>query len=179
MIDPTPSQDPAVLLSAGEIAARVARLAEAIAPRTDDGTVAVALLTGGLWFAADLTRALAERGRHLAFDALWLASYHDERASSGACEVRAGLQRSVAGRRVLLIDDVFDSGLSLTQAGRLMRAAGAREALSAVFARKPWPEPRGAQPDFVGWEAPARFLVGYGMDVAGAWRGLPYIGAMD
>ncbi len=183
MIDPTPTpdptQNPAILLSAAGIAACVASMAEAIAPRTDDDTVAVALLTGGLWFAADLTRALAGRDRHLAFDALWLASYHDERASSGRCEVRAGLQRSVEGRRVLLIDDVFDSGLSLTEAARNMREAGAREVLSAVFARKPWPEPRGAQPDFVGWEAPARFLVGYGMDVAGAWRGLPYIGAMD
>jgi hypoxanthine phosphoribosyltransferase len=51
--------------------------------------------------------------------------------------------------------------------------------LTAVFARKPWPEPRAIEPDFVGWEAPTRFLVGYGMDEGGRWRGLPYIGALD
>jgi hypoxanthine phosphoribosyltransferase len=170
---------PPVLLTADEVAARVERLAAEIAPRTTDDTVAVVLLTGGLWFAADLTRALAMRDRHLKFDALWLASYGDARSSSGRCEIRAGLQRPVAGRQVLLIDDVFDSGLSLREAGRFAREAGSGEVLATVFARKPWPEPRVGEPDFVGWEAPGRYLVGYGLDSAGAWRGLPYIGVMD
>jgi hypoxanthine phosphoribosyltransferase len=170
---------PPVLLDAAAVTQCVERLADEIAPRTTDDTVGICLLTGGLWFAADLTRALAARGRHLKFDALWLASYGDERATSGRCEIRAGLQRPVAGRQVLLIDDVFDSGLSLKEAGRFAREAGAAEVLAAVFARKPWPEPRIAEPEFVGWEAPARYLVGYGMDSAGAWRGLPYIGVMD
>jgi hypoxanthine phosphoribosyltransferase len=170
---------PPVLLSAAAVSEQVARLAAEIAPRTTDDTVAVALLTGGLWFAADLTRALAAQGRHVKFDALWMTSYGDARTSSGRCEVRAGPQRPVEGRQVLLIDDVFDSGLSLREAIRVMREAGAAEVLSAVLARKPWPEPRGAEPDFVGWEAPPRYLVGYGMDDAGAWRGLPYVGAVD
>jgi hypoxanthine phosphoribosyltransferase len=173
------STGPQVLLTADAIAEVVDRLASQIAPRTTDQTVAVCLLTGGLWFAADLTRALATRGRHVAFDALWLASYHDDRASSGRCEIRAGLQRPIAGRQVLLMDDVFDSGLSLSEAGRIAREAGASQVLTAVFARKPWPTARDAEPDFVGWEAPARYLVGYGMDSASAWRGLPFIGAMD
>jgi hypoxanthine phosphoribosyltransferase len=171
--------DPPVLLDAEAVARCVEALAARIAPAVDDDTIAVALLTGGLWFAADLTRALARQGRHLRFDALWLASYGDAHASSGRCEVRAGLQRPVAGARVLLIDDVFDSGLSLREAKAHILSAGAAQARSAVFARKPWPTPRDAEPDFVAWEAPARYLVGYGMDSAGAWRGLPYIGAMD
>jgi hypoxanthine phosphoribosyltransferase len=170
---------PPVLLDAQAVSGCIGRLADEIAPVVDDGVIAIALLTGGLWFAADLTRALAERGRHLLFDALWLASYGDDHASSGRVQVRAGLQRSVAGRKVLLLDDVFDSGLSLSEAVRHLQEAGAAQVLSAVFARKPWPQPRTVQPDFVGWEAPARYLVGYGMDSAGAWRGLPYIGVMD
>jgi hypoxanthine phosphoribosyltransferase len=170
---------PQILLPAEDIAARIEQLAAQIAPRIDERTVAVALLTGGLWFAADLTRALARLGLHLPFDALWLSSYGEGRTSAGRCEVRAGLQRPVAGRRVLLIDDVFDSGLSLSEAGRILAEAGASEVLLAVFASKPWPEPRPVRPDFVGWEAPGRFLVGYGMDAAGDWRGLPYIGALD
>lgn len=171
--------EPKVLLSEAEVAARVAALAEAIAPRTDDETVAVCLLTGGLWFCADLMRALARLGRHVRFDALWLASYGDERASLGRCEVRADLQRPLAGRTALIVDDVFDTGLSLSEAARLVRDSGARDVLTAVFARKPWPTPRAIEPDFVGWEAPQRFLVGYGMDAAGAFRGLPFIGALD
>jgi hypoxanthine phosphoribosyltransferase len=170
---------PPALLSVEAIAGRVEDLAGRIAPAVTDDTVAVVLLTGGLWFAADLTRALSRRGRNLRFDALWLASYGDSHASSGRCEVRADLQRSVIGHPVLIVDDVFDSGLSLREARRHLKAGGATKVLSAVFARKPWPEDRLFEPDFVAWEAPARFLVGYGMDSAGAWRGLPYIGAMD
>jgi hypoxanthine phosphoribosyltransferase len=170
---------PTELLSEAEVIAAVEGLAGLIAPRIDDETVVVCLLTGGLWFAADLTRALARQGRNVMFDALWLASYHDARASSGRCEVRADLQRPLVGLRALIVDDVFDTGLSLSEAFRLVRDAGASEVLTAVFARKPWPEKRALEPDFVAWEAPARYLVGYGMDSAGAWRGLPYVGAMD
>jgi hypoxanthine phosphoribosyltransferase len=171
--------DPAVLIPEAEVAARVEALAAEIAPRIDDETVVVCLLTGGLWFASDLTRALARQGRMVGFDALWLASYKDERVSSGRCEVRADLQRPIAGRKALVVDDVFDTGLSLSEAARLVRDSGASEVLTAVFARKPWPTKRAIEPDYVAWEAPGRFLDGYGMDVAGRMRGLPYVGAMD
>ncbi|MBI1407354.1 MAG: phosphoribosyltransferase [Caulobacter sp.] len=170
---------PEVLVSEAGIAEAVEALAAKIAPRIDDDTVVVCLLTGGIWFGADLTRALARAGRMVHFDALWLSSYRDARQSYGRCEVRADLQRPVVGRKTLIVDDVFDTGLSLSEAARLVRDAGASEVLTAVFARKPWPEQRALEPDFVAWEAPSRFLVGYGMDVSGGMRGLPYIGAMD
>jgi len=168
-----------VLLTEAEVAGRVEALARAIAPRIDDETVAVCLLTGGLWFCSDLMQAMARAGRHVRFDALWLASYRDERVSTGRCEVRADLQRPLVGRKALVVDDVFDTGLSLSEAHRLVKDAGAAQVLTAVFARKPWPEPRAIEPDFVAWEAPARYLVGYGMDSAGAYRGLPYVSALD
>ena len=171
--------EPSVLLGAEDIARCVDAVAARIAPVISDETIAVALLTGGVWFAADLTRALARLGRHVRFDALWLASYGDGHVSAGRCEVRAGIQRPVAGRQVLIVDDVFDSGTSLVEARSYLMDAGAREVLSVVFARKPWPKPRSVEPDFIAWEAPARYLVGYGLDDAGAWRGLPYIGALD
>jgi hypoxanthine phosphoribosyltransferase len=167
------------LLAEDEVQARVAQLATRLAPHVADDAVAVCLLTGGLWFAADMTRALARLGRHVAFDALWLASYGDERASRGRCQVRADLQRPLAGRQALVLDDVVDTGVSLSEAARLVRDAGAREVITCVFARKPWPTPRAIEPDFSAWDAPARFLVGYGMDAAGRMRGLPYIAAAD
>jgi hypoxanthine phosphoribosyltransferase len=168
-----------ILLDEAEVAARVEALAQTIAPRIDDDTVVICLLTGGLWFCADLTRALARTGRHVRFDALWLASYGDARASLGRCEVRADLQRPLEGRRALIVDDVIDTGLSLSEAARLVRDSGASEVLTCVFATKPWPTPRAIEPDFVAWTAPPRCLVGYGMDAAGRLRGLPYVGAMD
>ena len=169
----------APILSARAVSAHVEALADQIAPAITDDTVCVCLLTGGLWFSADLMRALSLRGRHPQFDALWLSSYGDAQQSSGQVEVRGGLQRPVTGRQVLLMDDVFDSGLSLSQAVQIMEQTGARQVLSAVFARKPWPTERPCQPNFVAWEAPARFLVGYGMDAGGQFRGYPGIGAMD
>ena len=132
MTEATP--EPTVLLSEAEVARRVAALAEAIAPRIDDDTVAICLLTGGLWFCSDLMRALARLGRHVRFDALWLASYGDERASLGRCEVRADLQRPLSGRRALIVDDVIDTGRSLSEAARLVRDSGAAEVLTCVFA---------------------------------------------
>jgi hypoxanthine phosphoribosyltransferase len=167
-----------VLLEPEAIEARVDALAGRIAPDLGEDAVAVCLLTGGLWFAADLTRALARRGRAIAFDALWLASYGDRAASAGRCELRAGLQRPLTGRQALVIDDVFDTGLSLLEAVRHVREAGAASVTTAVFARKPWPRPRALTPDHVAWEAPGRFLVGYGMDHGGAYRGLPYVAAL-
>jgi hypoxanthine phosphoribosyltransferase len=139
-----------LILSEADVAERIDRLAAKIAPRITDDTIAVCLLTGGLWFAADLMRALYRHGRNLSFDALWIASYGDEHVSSGRVLLRAGL-----------------------------KDAGASEVLTSVFARKPWPKPRDAQCDFVAWEAPARFLVGYGMDGAGAYRGAPGVLALD
>ncbi len=170
---------PAVLLSETEVARIVAELAARIAPVIDDETVAAVLLTGGLWFAADLTRALSRVGRHVRFDALWLASYGDGKESRGRIDVYAPFQRPIAARRVLIIDDVFDTGLSLAEAVRIATEAGAAEVLTVVFAKKPWPLPRAPEPDFVGWEAPNRFLVGYGLDHGGKWRGLPDICALD
>ena len=179
MPDPSPSPPPEVLLTRAQVAERVEALAARIAPELDRDSVVVCLLTGGVWFFADLTRALSRLGCDPLFDALWLASYGDATTTSGRVVERAGLQRSVAGRKVLIVDDVIDSGLSLLAARRLCEKAGAAEVKIAVFASKPWPHPREISPDHVAWHAPARFLAGYGMDDAGRLRGLDGVVALD
>ncbi len=168
-----------MLLSADAVAQAVSDVAGRMAPTLDDDAVVICLLTGGLWFAADLMRALAALGRYPLFDALWLASYGDARASSGAVEMRAGLQRPVTGRDVVIVDDVLETGLSLAKARRLAHAAGARSVRTAVFARKPAPGGVREEPDFTAWDAPARFLAGYGMDSGGRYRGLAEVVAID
>lgn len=177
MAERTPS--PTEILSEQKVAEIVEQMADVIAPRIDDETVFVCMLTGGIWFAADLSRALARRGRHPMFDSLWVSSYADGRTTTGVVQIRAGLQRPVQGRRVLLVDDVVESGLSLAESARIMRDSGASQVLTAVFARKPIAFPRAIEPDFTGWEAPDRFLVGYGMDMAGRLRGLGGVAALD
>ena len=174
----TEATSPERLLSEAGIAMAIDELADSLAPRLSPDAVAVCLLAGGLWFAADLTRALALRGRPLVFDAIWITSYGDGTRHSGSSTVLAGLQRPVHGRQVLLLDDVLESGQSLEAARRMVLAAGAREVLTAVFAVKPSSRLERRAPDAFAWTAPDRFLVGYGMDAAGAFRTLPWIGAL-
>jgi hypoxanthine phosphoribosyltransferase len=166
-----------VLLSPDEIAGRVGDLAGRIAPRLAGRSwTAVVILLGATPFAADLMRALAQRGVDVGFDALWLESYRDARESTGRVLVRADIARPVAGRGVLLIDDVFDSGRTMEFARHHMQGKGAGAVMTCAFARKPEAVNEGL--DDWAYDAPPRFLVGYGMDDAGHWRGLPYLGAI-
>ncbi|QGZ96046.1 phosphoribosyltransferase [Terricaulis silvestris] len=166
-----------VLLSAEEIAERVEALADGFAGQVDDGWTVVALLQGAIPFAADLMRAIERRGRHPIYDSLWLESYHDARESSGKVVVRADISRAIEGRPALIVDDVFDSGRTIAYARAHLMAKGATRTLACAFVRKP--QAMGEAIDAIGWDAPNDFLVGYGMDDAGRYRGLPYIAALD
>jgi hypoxanthine phosphoribosyltransferase len=128
-------------------------------------------------FTADLMRAIETRGRHPIYDSLWLESYRDARESSGKVVVRADISRSVEGCSVLIVDDVFDSGRTIAYARSHLMAKGATQTLACAFVRKP--QALGEAIDAIGWDAPADFLVGYGMDDQGRYRGLPYIAAID
>lgn len=171
-----------ILIDEGGIAQAVVRLADRLSARLRPDCVCVCLLTGGIWFSADLMRALTRKGLSLAFDALWLSSYGDGQTSQDML-LRADLQRPVERRQVLIIDDILDTGASLKFAVDHCRRAGAMDVLTTVFARKPAHLASGVvrdfEADFVAWEAPDRFLVGYGLDRAGLDRGLPYILALD
>lgn len=169
-----------VILPEADLMARVDELAERLAPRlqSDDWT-AVSILIGATPFTADLMKALARRHIHPMLDVIWLESYRDARESSGRVVVRADIARSVEGRGILLVDDVFDTGRTLDFAKQHLIAKGAREVITVALTQKPW-APRGELGvDFCAFDAPGRFLVGYGMDDKGLYRGLPYIGALD
>lgn len=168
-----------VVLSEEDLNARIDDLADRLAPRLEGEWTAVSILIGATPFTTDLMKALARRGVHPILDVLWLESYRDARESSGRVVVRADLSRPVIGRGVLLIDDVFDTGRTLDFARGHVEAKGAREVITCALTQKPW-APRGAEGvDFCAFDAPGRYLVGYGMDDAGKYRGLPYIGALD
>lgn len=172
-------QDIDIVLSEAELMEMVDRLADTLAPRLTGDWSAINILIGATPFTSDLMKALARRGIHPVLDALWLESYRDARESSGRVNVRADITRPVTGRGVLLIDDVFDTGRTLAFARNHLLTKGAREVITVALARKP-SAPGGAENvDFHAFDAPERFLVGYGMDDAGLYRGLPYIGALD
>jgi hypoxanthine phosphoribosyltransferase len=164
-----------VLLDQAEIAARVERMADALA-EVDDSWTVVALLQGAIPFAADLMRAIERRGRHPIYDSLWLESYRDARESSGKVVVRADISRAIEGRPALIVDDVFDSGRTIAYARAHLMAKGATRTIACAFVRKP--QAANEPIELIGWDAPDEFLIGYGMDDTGRYRGLPFIAAI-
>lgn len=166
-----------VVVSEAALQAAIADLAARLAPRMHGDWTLVSILIGATPFTTDLMRALARIEIHPVLDVLWLESYRDARESSGRVVVRADLSRPVAGKGVLVVDDVFDTGRTLAFARQHLLAKGARDVITCALAVKPGAPKDGV--DFNAVEAPDRFLVGYGMDDAGRYRGLPYIGALD
>mmetsp|Transcript_547 Transcript_547/g.619 ORF Transcript_547/g.619 Transcript_547/m.619 type:complete len:176 (+) Transcript_547:22-549(+) len=167
------------VLPEAELMARIDDLAKRLAPRLTGDWSAINILIGATPFTSDLMKALARLEIHPVLDALWLESYRDARESSGRVVVRADIARQVKGRGVLIIDDVFDTGRTLAFARKHLIAKGAREVITCALARKPWAPEGDDNVDFHAFDAPGRYLVGYGMDDAGLYRGLPYIGALD
>jgi hypoxanthine phosphoribosyltransferase len=167
------------ILSEADLMARIDDLAKRLAPSLQGEWTAINILIGATPFTSDLMKALARLDIHPILDALWLESYRDARESSGRVVVRADIAREIKGRGVLIIDDVFDTGRTLEFAKSHLLAQGAREVITCALARKPWAPEGETNVDFHAFDAPGRFLVGYGMDDAGLYRGLPYIGALD
>lgn len=167
------------VLPEADLMARIDDLAKRLAPHLTGDWNAINILIGATPFTSDLMKALARLEIHPVLDALWLESYRDARESSGRVVVRADIARQVKGRGVLIIDDVFDTGRTLAFARKHLIAKGAREVITCALARKPWAPEGDDNVDFHAFDAPGRYLVGYGMDDAGLYRGLPYIGALD
>ena len=163
---------PPVLFSEAEIVSRVDALAREIVPWKPE--IAIAILIGGFVFASDLVRALARTGVQVEVEFLWLRSYGSERAG-GAVSLLAGPSENVKGKRALLIDGVLDVGRTIVKAQQLLGAAGAADIATAVAVDKSR-EDAIASADFAGFSGVRDFIVGYGMDDAGKYRGLPYIG---
>jgi len=160
-----------------QVQARVDALAGQLARTLDSEWTVVALLQGAMPFTVDLMKALARLGVHPLQDCLWLESYRDARESSGKVVVRADVSRSVEGRSVLIVDDVFDTGRTIAFARKHLEAKGAVRAEACALVRKP--AARAEKIEHLGFDADDRFLVGYGMDDAGRYRGLPCIAALD
>jgi len=169
----------AILFDAGRIAARNAEMAREIAAAGYSDLLVVSILKGSFVFAADLIRALHDAGLSPEVEFLSLSSYRAGTVSTGEVRVLRDIESDVAGRDVLLIDDILESGRTIAYARDLMRSRGARRVGIAVLLDK---QGRRAQPieaDHVGFVCPDLFVVGYGMDVGHAFRELPFVGVVE
>lgn len=168
-----------ILVSEEEIRARVAQLAQEIDEcyRGREFTV-ISLVTGAMFFTVDLCRCL--KGDFV-LDSLAVSSYADEH-STGELTSRGKTKFPAAGREILLVDDVLDTGLTLSLVRAELLNAGAASVRIAVLAQKPGRRhaaAAGLEADWVGFRLPDEFLVGCGMDINEKCRQLPYIAALE
>jgi hypoxanthine phosphoribosyltransferase len=167
------------LFSAEEIAVRNASLAKTIAATVSPNALVIAILKGSFVFAADLIRALHDARMEPQVEFLQLSSYRTSTVSSGQVDVVRDIENDVTGREVLLIDDILESGRTLAYAKDLLAARGAAKVWSCVLLDKQNKRAVKIDADFVGFACPDYFVVGYGMDVAHAYRQLPFVGVME
>jgi hypoxanthine phosphoribosyltransferase len=166
-----------ILLSPDELAAGIDRLAADVRRVVGDRPLTVVgVLTGSIVVVADLIRRL---DGPVTVSMVWASSYRGTATSPGTLDLRLDLLPDLAGRHVLLVDDIFDTGRTLQALLEELRRRGAASVRSLVLLRKAGRTEVAIEPDFVGFEIPDKFVVGYGLDFDGGLRHLPHLAALD
>ncbi len=165
------------LFTPEQIAARNMEMARQISGGPTQDLLVIAILKGSFIFAADLIRALHTTGLAPEVEFITLSSYGAGTVSRGVRIVK-DIDSDVSGRDILLIDDILESGRTLRFARELMYERGAANVTIAVLLDKSVRREEKLEADYVGFECPDYFVVGYGMDVAYAFRELPFVGVV-
>lgn len=165
-----------VLLTKEQIDTRVKEMGEQITKDyANRDLVVVVLLKGAAWFATDLTRAIDMPAR---IDFMVASSYGNGTSTTGSVKVKLDISENITGKDVLLIDDIIDSGLTFAAISDLLRQYKPATLKTAALCDKAERRINGLQADYVGFKIPDEFVVGYGLDYAGDYRNLPYIGVL-
>jgi len=160
-----------VLISADDIQRRVHALAQEIHRDHPDGVHLVCVLKGAFVFLADLSRQLPET----TLDFMAVSSYGTSTKSSGQVQVLKDLGSPVEGRDVVIVEDIVDTGLTLTYLQDIIRARSPRHLRTACLLSKPSRRKIDVKVEYVGFTIEDKFVVGYGLDYAEQYRNLPYI----
>lgn len=164
------------LLSESEVRTGVERMAGAIHEFYDGRPLTIiGVMTGSVVLLADLIRQLE---MPLRVGVIQTSSYRGG-TQAGELKIQAELMLDIQDRDVLLVDDIFDTGHTLAKVLALMGDYGPRSVRSAVLLRKSGRQEVALDPDFVGFEIPDLFVVGYGLDYRDEYRNLPYVAAME
>ena len=177
--DPYGDDIEAVVISEEEIKTRTTELAEAIAARyvdIPDDLVLIGVLKGAIMFMTDFARALPIPSQ---MEFMAVSSYGSSTSSSGVVRILKDLDRDIAGRDVLIVEDIIDSGLTLSWLLKNLRSRQPRSLAVCTLLRKPDAVRRDVDVAEVGFDIPNEFVVGYGLDYAERYRDLPYIGRLN
>lgn len=161
------------------IARRVKEMAREISEEMPRDFVVVGLMVGSFVFVADLVRELSRLGCRPAVEMIRMSSYGLGRESSKDVHLMSEFGMDLTGRDVLIIDDIIDTGHTLTFAKDFLARSGASSVHSCALLDKPARREVDISPDFTGFEIPDRFVVGYGIDYGLNYRHLPFIGTID
>jgi hypoxanthine phosphoribosyltransferase len=163
-----------VLYSAEQINERVVELgAQITADYADKDLVLVSVLKGSCVFLADLMRAV---DLPLTIDFMAVSSYKDGTVSTGDVEILKDLSNPIREKDVLVVEDIIDTGLTLSRLLDILGSRGASSIKLASFLDKPEPRIKTElEIDYTGFVVPNKFVVGYGLDAAGRYRNLPFI----
>lgn len=164
-----------VLLDAGKIARRVAELgaeldAFAAEQKAEQPILLAGVLKGACIFLADLARAMRSPAE---IDFVRVASYGHSATSSGKINLSKDLETSIKGRHVVLVEDIVDTGLTLTYLRDLLQQRGPASLKTAALLDKPDRRKVPLEVDYLGFQISDRFVVGYGLDYAEQYRNLP------
>ena len=166
----------AVLVPADQIRAKIIELAAEIdADYADREPLLVGVLKGAAMFMSDLARAL-QRPSTMEFMAV--SSYGSATTSSGVVRILKDLDRDIAGQHVLIVEDIIDSGLTLSWLFRNLHSRNPASVEIVTLLRKPDAVKVDVPVKYVGFDIPNEFVVGYGLDYAERYRDLPYIGRL-
>ncbi len=165
------------LISEARIAARVSELAAQITREyAGRSLVLLSVLKGSFVFTADLARAITLPIR---IEFLGVRSYGDDTKSSGVVQITQDLTRPVDGDHILLVEDIVDTGLTLSYLREQLRSRNPASVKVAALLHKPARVQREVEIDYLGFTIDDVFVVGYGLDYAERYRNLPFLGVLD
>ena len=173
MVDRRPSS---VLISAEQLQNRVAELAAQIRADYPENLHIIAVLKGAFIFMSDLVRVM---DGSVSMDFMALSSYAKGTTSSGEVRLLKDLDTSLDGKDVLIVEDIVDTGLTLTYLQEILRARNPRMLRTACLLSKPSRRKVDVAVEYVGFTIDDHFVVGYGLDYAEQYRNLPYIGLIE
>jgi hypoxanthine phosphoribosyltransferase len=161
------------LITREQIAARIVEMAREIqSDYGDESVLVVGVLKGSFLFLADLVREL---GEHVEVDFVQVSSYGHEKSSSGVVQIRKDLDNTIENRHVLIVEDIVDTGVTLSHLRELFHVRRPKSLRVAALLSKPAARTIHTPVEYIGFEIPSEFVVGYGLDYAERFRNLPYI----
>jgi hypoxanthine phosphoribosyltransferase len=142
------------------------------------GVLLVGVLKGAVMFMADFARALGRHGPSAEMEFMAVSSYGQGSTSSGVVRILKDLDRDISGRHVVVVEDIVDSGLTLSWLMKYLQSRQPASVEVVALLRKPDAVKVSIPVRYVGFDIPTEFVVGYGLDFAERYRELPYVGVL-